>query len=63
MGTEKRNEQRRKFLGGFLATCVGALCLSGSKKSAASEKPNDKGQETLYRRTRHVKEYLQTLND
>ena len=62
METVTKKEKRRKFLGVALTTFLGALFLGGKKKAVASSgQINHKG-ETLYRRTKHVEEYFQTLD-
>jgi len=42
---------------------LGVLCLGGSKKATAADGPSDRRRGMLYRRTRHVDEYLRTLED
>lgn len=63
MDNGTKNNERRKFLREFMVTCLGALCLGGSKKATAADGPSDRRVGRLYRRTRHVDEYLRTLED
>jgi hypothetical protein len=64
MESEIKKGERRKFMGGMVAVCVGAAASLGiAKKASATENKIPRGQETLYKKTRHVKDYLQTLED
>ncbi len=63
MDNGAKNKERRKFLSEFMVACLGVLCLGGSKKATAADGPSDRRRGMLYRRTRHVDEYLRTLED
>ncbi len=63
METGVRKDERRRFIGTVIAACAGAMCLGGAKKAKATTEKPELENETLYRRTRHVDEYLRTLED
>ncbi len=63
METGVRKDERRRFLGSVLAVCAGAVCLGGAKKVKAMTGSPEMENETLYRRTQHVEDYLRTLED
>ncbi len=57
-------DERRKFMGGVLAACLGATVSLGiSKKAHAQQDEQNQDHETLYRKTPHVEDYLRTLED
>ncbi len=63
METGVHKGERRRFIGSVLAACTGVVSLGVVKKATAMDREPELENETLYRRTQHVEDYLRTLED